>query len=202
MVERTSVIQSEPFRRRHLPHQCQIRTYPLGLGVDFIGTQSWRRYSARCSHAQTAQLEIAKGQGHTETADALAQVAPNQSLRTFTVRFRLYPTIRIRSRRRLLAGVCLLNNQTNCEIGRFSTKTAGTSIAAGGAVGVCLLLAPEPPMLRSLNFSRRRLLQGSAAALAAPLIGVGPARAAAPTVGFIYVGPKNDSASISRTLRP
>ena len=47
-------------------------------------------------------------------------------------------------------------------------------------------------MLRSLNFSRRRLLQGSAAALAAPLIGVGPARAAAPTVGFIYVGPKND----------
>lgn len=47
-------------------------------------------------------------------------------------------------------------------------------------------------MLRSQNFSRRRLLQGSAAALAAPLIGVGPARAAAPTVGFIYVGPKND----------
>jgi len=43
-----------------------------------------------------------------------------------------------------------------------------------------------------MNLSRRALLQGSAAALAAPLVGVDAARAAAPTVGFIYVGPKND----------
>jgi basic membrane protein A and related proteins len=40
--------------------------------------------------------------------------------------------------------------------------------------------------------SRRRVLQASATAFAAPLLTLGSAKAAAPTVGFIYVGPKND----------
>jgi basic membrane protein A len=47
-------------------------------------------------------------------------------------------------------------------------------------------------MSRFPNLSRRSILQGSMAALAAPLIGIDTARAASPTVGFIYVGPKND----------
>jgi basic membrane protein A and related proteins len=47
-------------------------------------------------------------------------------------------------------------------------------------------------MSQSPIFTRRRILQSSAAALAAPFIAGGPAKAAAPTVGFVYVGPKND----------
>jgi basic membrane protein A len=40
--------------------------------------------------------------------------------------------------------------------------------------------------------TRRHILKGSAAALATPLIARSPAQAAVPTVGFVYVGPKND----------
>ena len=40
--------------------------------------------------------------------------------------------------------------------------------------------------------TRRHLLQASAAAAASPLLTALPAEAAGPTVGFIYVGPKND----------
>jgi basic membrane protein A len=47
-------------------------------------------------------------------------------------------------------------------------------------------------MSRFLPVSRRHLLKASAAAAVLPLIGTAPARAAAPTVGFVYVGPKND----------
>ena len=47
-------------------------------------------------------------------------------------------------------------------------------------------------MSGSLLLSRRTLLKSSAAALTAPLFGAGSARAATPTVGFVYVGPKND----------
>ena len=47
-------------------------------------------------------------------------------------------------------------------------------------------------MSRTLNLTRRRLLQASGGAAALPLVGATPAMAATTTVGFIYVGPKND----------
>jgi basic membrane protein A and related proteins len=51
-------------------------------------------------------------------------------------------------------------------------------------------------MVQSSRFSRRTLLKGArlagAAALAAPLLPFGVARAAGLTIGFIYVGPRDD----------
>jgi simple sugar transport system substrate-binding protein len=47
-------------------------------------------------------------------------------------------------------------------------------------------------MLRSPGFTRRRLIQTSAVAATVPLLTTAPAQAATPTVGFVYVGPKND----------
>jgi len=47
-------------------------------------------------------------------------------------------------------------------------------------------------MSRISDLSRRQVLQGAAVALGAPLIAAAPARADTPTVGFVYVGPKND----------
>lgn len=47
-------------------------------------------------------------------------------------------------------------------------------------------------MTQSVIFDRRRFLQGAAAGAAASALGAGPAAAAAATIGFIYVGPKDD----------
>ena len=47
-------------------------------------------------------------------------------------------------------------------------------------------------MMQPPPVTRRRLLQASALAAAAPAAMLAPARAATPTVGFVYVGPKND----------
>src|SRR6476620_696220 len=42
------------------------------------------------------------------------------------------------------------------------------------------------------DLTRRSLLQGAALAAPALALGIGPARAATTTIGFIYVGPKDD----------
>jgi simple sugar transport system substrate-binding protein len=47
-------------------------------------------------------------------------------------------------------------------------------------------------MTRRLSFSRRQFLQTTSAAAAFGALGAGPAAAASATLGFIYVGPKDD----------
>ncbi|WP_400770500.1 BMP family ABC transporter substrate-binding protein [Methylosinus sporium] len=47
-------------------------------------------------------------------------------------------------------------------------------------------------MTRRMIFDRRHLLQGAATGLAASALGARPAAAATVTIGFIYVGPKDD----------
>jgi simple sugar transport system substrate-binding protein len=47
-------------------------------------------------------------------------------------------------------------------------------------------------MTQRVTIDRRQLLQGAAAGLASSALGAGPAAAAAATIGFIYVGPKDD----------
>ncbi len=47
-------------------------------------------------------------------------------------------------------------------------------------------------MTHRLSFNRRQFLQTTSAAAALGVLGTGPAAAASATVGFIYVGPKDD----------